>query len=238
MPKLIDLTGKTFDRIKILERDYETQQLKNTKEVFWKCQCECGTIFSARGHDIRDGKIKSCGCLRRENARKINYQDLTSKTFGKLKVLKENKEKRIADRCIWVCQCDCGNIVEISSKGLLTGTSSCGCLKSKGELQIIQLLQMLKIQYITQYAPENCKNQLQLKFDFYLPELNTIIEYNGAQHYEAINFLGGEKRFETQQKCDNIKKQWCIDNNVKLVEIPYTDYKLLTTQYLKEKLNI
>lgn len=37
MPKLIDLTGKTFDRIKILERDYETQKLKNDKEVFWKC---------------------------------------------------------------------------------------------------------------------------------------------------------------------------------------------------------
>ena len=61
----------------MLERDFEKQKEKNSKEIFWKCKCDCGTIFSTRGHDIRQGKIKSCGCLKKINARNINFKDLS-----------------------------------------------------------------------------------------------------------------------------------------------------------------
>lgn len=77
----------------------------------------------------------------------------------------------------------------------MVGTISCGCVKSKGELQLIKLLQELNINFISQYSPKECKNQKQLSFDFYLPQLNKIIEYNGKQHYEFIEYFGGEDRF-------------------------------------------
>ena len=52
MPALRDLTGQRFGRFMILERDYFIQKEKKSKDVFWKCECDCGNIFSARGHDI------------------------------------------------------------------------------------------------------------------------------------------------------------------------------------------
>lgn len=77
MPAFINLVGERYGSFIILERDRETQQKKHSKEVFWRCRCDCGTIFSARGHDIRQNKILSCGCLKRANTRKINFIDLT-----------------------------------------------------------------------------------------------------------------------------------------------------------------
>ena len=60
--------------------------------------------------------------------------DLTSQTFGKLKVLKraENRDKRV----FWLCKCECGNIKEVSAYNLKSGKiKSCGCLKNYGNLK-------------------------------------------------------------------------------------------------------
>lgn len=238
MPALIDITGQRYGRLVVLERDKETQIQKQSKEVFWKCQCDCGTIFSARGHDIKQNKILSCGCLKKENARNINFSDIKGQKFGKLTVLFEIEENTRVDRhTYWQCKCDCGNECVVSGKQLRTGkTKSCGCLKSSGELKIIQILYENNIPFETQKTFEGCKNKLLLKFDFYLPTYNTVIEYNGEQHYMAVDFLGGEERFKQQQIADNIKKDWCFVNNVNYIEIPYTDYDQINFEYLKERL--
>lgn len=232
MPKLIDLTGKNYGRLTVLERDYETQKIKNSKEPFWKCQCECGNIVSKRGHDLKQNKIISCGCLKKENTAKINYISLVGQTFGKLTVLEE-AQKKIDKHIAWKCQCECGNIVTISGRQLRDGTTqSCGCIKSQGELKIIKLLNELKINYETQKCFENCKNILPLKFDFYLPDFNILIEYNGIQHYQPIEYMGGKVRFEQQLKTDQIKKEWAQANNIKLIIISYLEYKSLSKDYL------
>jgi hypothetical protein len=61
-----------------------------------------------------------------------------------------------------------------------------------------------------------------LSFDFYLPNERICIEYNGQQHYKSCDIFGGEEGFEKQQIRDNIKRQYCKDNGIKLIEIPYT----------------
>lgn len=236
MPAFIDLTNCRYGRFIVLERDKETQKQKNSKEVYWKCQCDCGKIFSARGHDIRQNKILSCGCLKKENTRNINFIDLTNQKFGKLTVISESSQKT-DNHVKWNCLCDCGNSCVVSGRALRSGeTKSCGCLKSSGELKIIQILFENNIRFETQKTFEGCKNCFLLKFDFYLPDYNAVIEYNGEQHYCPIEFLGGEKRFQQQQKNDNIKKDWCLKNNIKFIEIPYFDYKKIDLQYLKNKI--
>ena len=233
--RMIDLTNQRYYNFIILERDFLTQKEKNSKEIFWKCQCDCGKIFSARGHDIRQNKIKSCGCLKKENTRNINYKDLTGQQFGKLQVLHEVPDKRIDKHCVWLCKCECGNTIEIMGKSLLAGhTKSCGCTKSFGEFLTSQALQELNINFITQKEFSDCKNILPLKFDFYLPDLNIIIECQGKQHYEPVQIFGGEERFKTQLKCDEIKKEWCRNNNIKLIEISYTDYGRINKEYIKK----
>ena len=63
-----------------------------------------------------------------------------------------------------------------------------------------------------------------LPFDFYLPEYNACIEYQGQQHYTPIEVFKGESGFELRQKHDEMKRNFCIKNNIKLIEIPYWEY--------------
>ena len=65
--------------------------------------------------------------------------------------------------------------------------------------------------------------KLQLRCDFYLPKYNTVIEYNGRQHYEVIEHFGGKSNFERGKKRDELKRQLLIENNVKLIEVRYDE---------------
>lgn len=56
---------------------------------------------------------------------------------------------------------------------------------------------------------------------FYLTDYNLAIEYQGEQHYRPIDYFGGKEKFEVQQKRDNIKRDYCKNNNINLLEIPY-----------------
>lgn len=104
--------------------------------------------------------------------------------------------------------------------------SSCPhCRKSKGENAIKDFLNDNKIQFETQKAFENCRNKRLLKFDFYLPDYNMCIEYQGAQHYKSVDYFGGIEHFEESQKRDNIKRDFCKSNGISLLEIPYTEMK-------------
>lgn len=95
--------------------------------------------------------------------------------------------------------------------------------KSKGEDNIYKILLNNKVDFIKQHKFDNCKHKNKLSFDFYLPKLNTCIEYNGGQHYWAVNFFGGEKSFKEQQIKDQIKIDYCKDNNIQLVIIRYDE---------------
>lgn len=118
---------------------------------------------------------------------------------------------------------------------------SCGCKqkeRSKGERLVKENLDKLNIQYIEQKTFEECYDNYLLRFDFYLPDYNCCIEYDGKQHFEPIEYFGGEEKFKDQQQKDNIKNEYCKNNNIKLIRIPYTDYSILNEIYLLNKIGI
>lgn len=97
---------------------------------------------------------------------------------------------------------------------------------SKGETEIINFLTSLHIEFIAQYqivCPIN--NSGFAKIYFYLPKYNIFIEYNGRQHYEPVEYFGGEEAFIKQVKRDNRKKLLSNDNNIILIEIKYNQEK-------------
>lgn len=96
------------------------------------------------------------------------------------------------------------------------------CKNSRGENFIIEALYKYNIVYITQYTFDDCKYIHKLLFDFYLPDYNCCIEFDGEQHYEP---RFGEEEFIKTQTRDSIKTQYCKDNNIKLIRIPYWDIK-------------
>lgn len=164
-------------------------------------------------------------------------KDLTGKTFGKLTVLQRDDEY-LGGNLKWICRCECGNVKSIFGCHLKSGKSlSCGkCIRSQGEEKISHLLSEMSISFETQKTFSDLKNKKPLRFDFFLPQENVVIEYNGKQHYEKIDYFGGEKGFLDTQLRDNIKKMYCYSNKKGYIEIPYTDYDFLSTEYLERRI--
>lgn len=108
---------------------------------------------------------------------------------------------------------------------------------SKGEIKLQNILKEMQVNFQTQKWFNNCRNpktNYPLRFDFYLPDYNCCIEYNGLQHYQETNYFSSS--FIDQQYKDNIKRQYCKENNLKLIEIPYTDYDKINKYYIKKLL--
>jgi hypothetical protein len=98
------------------------------------------------------------------------------------------------------------------------------CNVSKGERAICKILDEKKITYERQKRFNDCRNIKLLSFDFYLPHINTCIEYDGLQHFQMFNnFWGGNVALEANKKRDLIKNNYCKENNIKLFRIKYND---------------
>jgi hypothetical protein len=107
------------------------------------------------------------------------------------------------------------------------------CTASKGERIVRSYLDKNNILYTEQQKFEGCVYKNKLRFDFYISEKNICIEYDGVQHFQPIRKFGGKKTFELQKKKDNIKTNYCIDNNIGLIRIPYYSnvFELLDNEF-------
>jgi predicted Zn-ribbon and HTH transcriptional regulator len=122
----------------------------------------------------------------------------------------------------------CGYEYEGTPDGFLRGNRCPKCSCSKGENSIHEYLRRNNISYIPQYSFEDCVYKENLLFDFAIfdneENLAFLIEFDGRQHYEVIDFFGGEEAFKKTKMRDKIKDDYCIDNEITLLRIPYWDY--------------
>ena len=249
--KVIDLTGQKFGKLTVIERAENDSQSRTQ----WLCQCECGNKKIIKSSNLRRGFTKSCGCLAKETAAKLaeqlNKKNLIGQHFGKLLVLEELEERASNGSIIYKCQCECGNICEVRTDYLTCGvTTSCGCSKkiSKGEEEITKILTENNIPFETQKTFDKCrfKSGFPARFDFYVDN-KYLIEFDGIQHFFETKFSHDD--FKIRQEHDKIKNEYCLNNNIPLIRIPYTkcdtlcleDLLLDTTQFLinkKEEYNV
>lgn len=179
-------------------------------------------------------KNKHCNCM----LKKYELDDLiNSKNLpNNIQIIGEY----INDSTPILCKClNCGNKWSISPNKIKHGRNCPECNKkkgkyTKGEMGIMEWLDIYNIGYIPQCKLYNCKNQIHLKFDFYIPEENLVIEYQGEQHYFPVTFGGrsideAKMDFNKTVFRDRIKKEYCKEHNIKFVEIPY---------YEKDKIHI
>lgn len=217
-----EMEGKVFGRLTVLKR--------NQKGNKWICKCECGNEIEVDTNHLNSGHTRSCGCLLKDK-NKERIIDITGQKFGLLTVIGKNPDSPLKN-IHWYCKCECGNIIEVSGKNLKSGnTQSCGCLKiSHGELKIKQLLDNANIPYIMEYGFSNCinpKTNKLLRFDFYVNN-QYLIEYDGEQHFNKEKGWG--ENIEDIHFRDNYKTEWCKQNNIPLIRIPYTKLKSLKLQ--------
>lgn len=113
---------------------------------------------------------------------------------------------------------------------ILAGKGCPKCNESHGEKNISNYLNANNITYISQYTFDDCKDKRKLPFDFYIPELNICIEYDGEQHFKAVSHFGGKEGLRIRQLHDQIKTDYCKNNNIPLLRIKYDEN-------IEEKLN-
>lgn len=229
---LLDLTGKTFDRLTVICRvDDFASPVNGKHRSRWKCVCECGKTVEINGTDLTSGNTHSCGCYKLDRTSETHFQDLTGQRFGMLTVLERVHDHVTADsgraRPQFLCRCDCGNEKIIQKDSLMNGTISCGCINSRGEREIAEFLRNNRVPYEVQYSFPDLKGDgdVPLHFDFAIKDLSgnllALVEYQGEQHFAAVSFFGGEAKFEKQTKNDDYKRQYCRNHEIELVEIPY-----------------
>lgn len=223
-----DFVGKRYGRLVVTEMlfDYD-----GTKKVYVKCDCDCGTKdYIVPLFEIALGCRTTCGCYRKA--------DLSGKRFGKLEVIEQ--VDNIGSKRAWLCKCDCGNTATYTTSALNSGkVQSCGCtnlgISSNPAYMISKFLDASKIQYIREYRFEDCRSSSgrKLPFDFFLPEANAVIEYDGEQHFRPINYFGGETQFQRRKENDKIKDFYCVSHGIPILRLPYT----LSDSEIKSKIS-
>jgi len=231
------LTGKEFIEKSILihgnKYDYHDVLYKNnhTKVRIFCNKCNKYFVQEPREH-MRGHGCPICG----ENKR-IKCLFLTKKKFIQ-KAIKIHGENYNYSKVIYkenrkkveiICNKCKKSFMQTPYKHL-KGQGCPNCSKSNGEKIIDNFLRNKNIFFIAQKRFQNCRDKKPLPFDFYLPDYNLCIEFQGQQHFEPYffttfykNYNDGKKHFEKQKIRDQIKKEYCKNNNIELLEIRYNE---------------
>ena len=223
------MVGQKFGKLLVLERAGSDNQ----RRALWKCQCDCGNITIVRGAYLRNGHTISCGC-ERVLSRGQQITPMIGKKFGKLTVLSRVEDyisPQGQKQPKYHCLCDCGNTVNIVAQSLKNGaTQSCGCITTSiGENNIQQILLENNIEFIREYKFSDLSL---LRYDFYLPNYNRLIEFDGRQHSDPSSLWDNKESFENRKHRDQLKNDYAKSHNIDLVRIPYTKRDSITLELL------
>lgn len=226
----IDKMSVVNPSIEVLEKYYN-----NHTNILCKCK-KCGYEFRATPHNLLDSltTCKKCyGTVLRTTESFKEEMFLLNKDIEIIGDYVNSKTKI-------KCKCKkCNNIWETTPDVLTRGFGCPSCSESKGESKINNFLVNNSICFSSQYKYDGLVGvgKRQLSYDFYLPDYNLLIEYQGLQHEKPIEWFGGKKHFEIQQEHDKRKREYAKEHNIELLEIWYWDFDNIEN-ILDRKLNI
>ena len=219
------------------------------------CKCtRCGKYTLISAQEFVSEGTKSCGCYMPEASRarcanvgkKSNYKDYTQIENPFYIFLRRTDEVKAGMGAYWEVQCKkCQRIYKVIPSQIVSekrpkGNNPCDCWKkiSKGVFFIEDILQKNKKNYIKEKTFDSCLSPLGnfLKFDFYVDN-RYLIEFDGEQHFLPEKFnssVDGIGKLAKQQEYDIIKNNWCLENNIPLIRIPYTHKNIVIEDLIPE----
>lgn len=232
-----DLVGQVFDKLTVLREDGYYEYPSGERDYKWRCLCECGNEATFRGNSLKSKGNHNCGCYRKSS--RISDSDMVGKRFGRLTVIsRESNIMSTTGTAVnrWLCECACGRDVIVRGASLRNGhTSSCGCYrfemlsvsadyKSKSEEDVIAYLDSAGLTYIREktYVDLIGVGEGLLSYDFYIevkPNVFILVECHGLQHYEPVEFFGGQLAYERQVEHDARKRLYAKTHKIPLLEI-------------------
>lgn len=201
------------------------QYITAEHENHFRCKM-CGHEWHAKAGNYLDGKgCYICGKKKLSEALRYTHEEFVTKLSNvnqDIEVLGEYTHSKVKILCR--CKIDNHEFYAYPS-ALLVGHGCPVCNTPKGEKIIKAFLDKNKISYIIQKK----YNQLVgiggglLSYDFYLPQYNLLIEFQGLQHDKPVEYFGGEEQLKIQQEHDKRKREYAKQNNINLLEIWYYD---------------
>lgn len=234
--QLIDekLKDKNFQRIGNL--------VNGSTPLLWKCKistCEFEWKTSPRNIFNRNS-----GCPKCSGKARITDEDIDEILASENRKIKRigNKIDGMSSKIEWFCLV-CEKPFKAAPSHIIYMKTGCTrCKLSHGEIKIENFLEEHNIEFDKQKRFKECRRILPLPFDFYLPELNVCIEFDGEHHHGPYRFLKNikskeesEKMYELQKIKDEIKDKFCHDNGIELIRIHCHDSNNID-EILTEKL--
>lgn len=211
----------------------------------WVTCKKCGHQWLERANELKIQRAQCPECNPFTIGRGHIDISFIGRRFGSLVVDKFDKPSGGTSK--WWCYCDCGNYVSVRKDHLLgryklkngrrcwEATRSCGCQnKSLGERTVQTLLENNLVNFTIQYIIPELSRYMKFDFAIYDNDFNMIglIEYDGVQHFIAVEQWGDEGKLEITQERDRRKNEYCQQHQIPLLRIPYTDLTKLNWEYL------
>lgn len=225
------------------------EYINNSKKLKWQClKDDCGEIFEASWNNVQSGW--GCGYCAGKKVGLSNCLAIKSPELAKQWHPVKNKQLTPYDITInshkyvwWKCL-ECGHEWFVSPNSRINNNTGCPqCNQSKGERIIKEWLVNYNINYVWQKEFEGLigLGNGNLSYDFYLPDYNLLIEYQGEFHDGTINkksiLKQSKEDFEKQQEHDQRKRNYAKIHNISLLEIWYWDFNKIE-EILKNELKI
>lgn len=205
----------------VANNDYE--QLTPYRRVHDKIEIKhvsCGHVFSMEPNSfMRGSRCPKCFGKHRKTTEMFK-QEVNDLSKGEFELMSEYVNNRTK---VKIKHIQCNHEYLVTPKDFLRGNRCPLCKQSKGERMVKNILESKNVIY----EIEKCYDDLKVRgkflpFDFYLPNHNLLIEYDGEQHFKEVKYFGGKKKLESQKRRDGLKNKYALDNNINLLRIPYT----------------
>ena len=207
-----------------------SEYINSKTKIKRKCKL-CGDISEMLPNDILENVCKGCASIKAHNKLAKSHEDFCSdfaEKYGDTYLVLDNYIN--SNTKITIKHIECNNTFTYLPSNIYNRNIHicpyCYNKVSNGERVIENIFNKRKISYHqhkTFPALRGINNGF-LSYDFYLKEHNILIEFQGIQHYEPISAFGVEEQFKIQQEHDKRKREYAINNNIKLLEIPYWDF--------------
>lgn len=229
--RLYQIYGNQFDVL--------SEYVSNNTKIKLKCN-RCGNIIYKAPVKMTGRAKEGCYiCSGKNRYKDRNYlqKEVDKKYPDQFIILGEYTTSKTP---ILVKRITCSHVYYISPDNLLRGKGCPKCsIRQSSYMDIVEsYLSNHMITYIKEARFPDCKNIRTLPFDYYLPDYNMCIEVDGEFHFNNNSKdLNLQSNYHEVSKRDNIKTAYCINNNIRLLRLPYYD-KDIFTSILNQELNV
>lgn len=214
---LIEIEGLVGNEYTFLE-----EYTKANKKILVRHN-KCGYEYKVSPHQFLNNHTRCPKCSPNCKNNTENFKKFIKDNEGdNYTLLSEYKNNR---NHVLIRHNECGYEYKVSPRNFISGKRCPKCSMSKGEDMILKILSKNNKQFETQYRIDDCRKVKPLPFDFAIFDNNKLIyliEFDGIQHFKPVKMFDGEEGFKETKIRDNIKNEYCKNNNIPLLRIPYT----------------